>query len=87
MSLELTPDQAAAHIRRVEDARDRAVAKLGQINDTQANMLSSGWQGNSATTYGSTSDSQNDAFQQIIQTLNHVVETGSNHMRNVSSNS
>jgi WXG100 family type VII secretion target len=85
MAVQLTPAQAEAKIKQIEDARDRAVAKLNQLNDTQHTMLASGWQGSSATKYGSTSDQHNDEFHGIIQKLNNIVELGSHHMRSVSS--
>jgi uncharacterized protein YukE len=85
MAVQLTPTQAEAKIKQIEDARDRAVKTLTQLNDSQHTMLSASWQGGSATKYGSTADQQNDEFHGIIQKLNNIVELGSHHMRSVSS--
>lgn len=87
MTVSLTPEEAANHMRQVEEARDQALASLSKINDAQGNMLSSGWHGDSATKYGQTSDAQNDRFHHIVNTLNNVVELGSTHMKNITTNS
>jgi|RhiMethySRZTD1v2_1073278.scaffolds.fasta_scaffold3795094_1 uncharacterized protein YukE len=85
MAVQLTPGDAEKNIGDIEAARDRAVAKLQKISDTQHVMLSSGWQGDSATHYGNTSNEHNEVFHGIINQLNHIVELGSTHMRSVSS--
>jgi uncharacterized protein YukE len=86
LPLALTPQEAAAHIQQVEAARDQAVARLRQLQDTQANMLSSGWQGSSATTYGKTSDQQADELEQMIKKLTDIVDLSNQNMHEVSSN-
>jgi WXG100 family type VII secretion target len=83
MTVSLTPQEADAKVSQINDARDRAVQKLSQMSDTQQTMLSSGWHGGSANTYGKTSAQQHEDFTQIINTLNDVVEKGSQHMRSV----
>jgi uncharacterized protein YukE len=83
MTVSLTPAEAESKIQQIESARDNAVKSLSGIQDTQQSMLSSAWQGGSATKYGSTSSQQHDDFTQIINTLNTVVETGSAHIRSI----
>ena len=83
MTVALTPAEAESKISQIESARDQAVAKLGQIQDTQQTMLSNAWQGGSASKYGSTSSQQHDDFTQLINDLNTLVETGSAHMRSI----
>ncbi|MBB5167580.1 WXG100 family type VII secretion target [Mycobacterium sp. AZCC_0083] len=83
MTLSLTKDQADAKIAQINAARDAAVAKLTQIRDSQDAMLASSWHGQSATTYAKTSAQQHEDFDQIISTLNNIVETGSEHVRSV----
>jgi len=46
-------------------------------------MLSASWHGDSAGNYGRVSQSQREEFDQIISTLNNIVEKGSEHMRSV----
>lgn len=83
MTVHLTHDQAEAKIRQIQDARDRAVQTLNQISDHQEQMLSSAWHGDSASTYGNTSQQQREDFDQLIATLDNIVEKGSEHMRSV----
>jgi uncharacterized protein YukE len=83
MTVLLTPAEAESKIQQIESARDNAVKSLSGIQDTQQSMLSSAWQGGSATKYGSTSSQQHDDFTQIINTLNSIVETGSAHIRSI----
>jgi WXG100 family type VII secretion target len=83
MTVSLTPAEAESKISQIESARDQAVSTLSKIQDTQQSMLSSAWQGGSATKYGSTSSQQHEDFTQIINALNSVVETGSAHMRSI----
>jgi len=83
MTVSLTPAEAESKIAQIESARDQAVATLSTIQDTQQSMLSSAWQGGSATKYASTSDQQHEDFTQIINALNHVVDTASTHMRSI----
>jgi uncharacterized protein YukE len=83
MTVQLSHDEAEKKIKDIEGARDRAVNTLQRLNATQDGMVRSGWRGGSATTYARTSDEQNDQFHGIIQTLNHVVDLGSHHMRSV----
>ena len=83
MTVVLTPAEAESKISQIESARDQAVSKLNQIQDTQQTMLSNAWQGGSATKYGSTSSQQHDDFTQIISSLNTIVETGSAHIRSI----
>ena len=85
MTVALTPAEAEAKIQQITDARDQAVQKLNQISDSQEAMLSSAWHGQSASTYGNTSVQQREEFDQLIATLNDIVEKGSEHMRSVSS--
>ncbi|WP_101951164.1 WXG100 family type VII secretion target [Mycobacterium sp. 3519A] len=83
MTVSLTPAEADAKISQINDARDQAVAKLKQIEDTQQNMLASAWHGGSATNYSKTSAQQQEDFNQIINTLNDIVEKGAQHIRSV----
>lgn len=83
MTVALTPAEAEAKIQQITDARDQAVQKLNQISDAQEAMLSSAWRGQSASTYGNTSQQQREEFDQLIATLNDIVEKGSEHMRSV----
>jgi uncharacterized protein YukE len=83
MTLSLTQAEAQSKLQQIQDARNQAVATLGQISDTQQTMLGSGWKGGSATTYGNTSTQQHEDAQQIINSLNHIVDTGSAQIRTV----
>jgi uncharacterized protein YukE len=83
MTLSLTQAEAQSKLQQIQDARNQAVATLGQIADTQQTMLGSGWKGGSATTYGNTSAQQQEDAQQIINSLNHIVDTGSAQIRTV----
>jgi uncharacterized protein YukE len=85
MAVQLTRDVAESKITQIEDARNRAVKTLTQLNDTQQMMLRASWQGGSANKYGTTADQQNDEFHGIIQKLNNIVELGSHHLRSISS--
>ena len=84
MTLSLTPTEAQSKLTAIENAKQDAVTKLGQIADTQQTMLGSSWKGGSATTYGNTSNQQQEDAQKIITYLNQIVETGSAHIRSVS---
>ena len=46
-------------------------------------MLASAWRGTSASGYGNTAQAQREEFDQLITTLNDIVEKGSTHMRSV----
>jgi WXG100 family type VII secretion target len=83
MTVALTPAEAETKIQQIQDARDHAVQKLNQISDNQQQMLSSAWHGDSASTYGNTSQQQHEDFEQLIASLNNIVEKGSEHMRSV----
>ena len=83
MTVVLTPAEAESKISQIESARDQAVSKMNQIQDTQQTMLSNAWQGGSATKYGNTSSQQHDDFTQIINNLNTIVEKGSAHIRSI----
>jgi WXG100 family type VII secretion target len=83
MTVSLTPAEAEAKIQQIHDARDQAVSKLNQISDTQEQMLASSWRGTSAGSYGNTAQQQREEFDQLITTLNDIVEKGSEHMRSV----
>jgi uncharacterized protein YukE len=83
MTVSLTPAEAEQKIQQITDARDQAVQKLNQISDTQQAMLASAWRGTYASGYGSTSQGQREEFDQLIATLNDIVEKGSTHMRAV----
>ncbi|BBX39889.1 hypothetical protein [Mycobacterium simiae] len=83
MTLALTQAEAQSKIQQIEDARNQAVATLQKIEDSQQQMLSSAWQGGSATTYGQTSATQNEDINQIISNLNQIVETASAQIRSV----
>lgn len=85
MTVSLTPTDAQTKLQQIEQARQTAVAKLTNVQDAQESMLSSGWQGGSATKYGSTSAQQHEDFAQIITYLNHIVDTGSAHIRSIAS--
>ena len=85
MTVALTPAEAEAKTQQITDARDQAVQKLNQISDSQEQMLASAWRGDSASTYGNPSQQQREEFDQLIATLNDIVEKGSEHMRSVSS--
>jgi uncharacterized protein YukE len=84
MTVSLTPAEAEAKIQQIHDSRDQAVQKLNQISDSQQQMLASAWRGTSAGTYGNTAQQQREEFDQLIATLNDIVEKGSEHMRAVS---
>jgi uncharacterized protein YukE len=83
MVVSLTQDQADAKIKAIEDARGDAVRKLGEIEREQEDMLRSTWRGDSAQTYANTSAQQHEEFQSLIQTLDFVVEKGSEHIRSI----
>jgi hypothetical protein len=82
MAVQLTPAQAEAKIKQIEDARDRAVRRPSSTTAHHAGRKLAGRQ---CIKYGSTADQQNDEFHGIIQKLNNIVELGSHHMRSVSS--
>jgi WXG100 family type VII secretion target len=84
MTVALTPAEADQKIAQINDARDQAVSKLKQIENSQQSMLSSAWQGGSASKYGNTSQQQQEDFNQIITSLNDIVEKGSTHIRSIS---
>ncbi|BBY84645.1 MULTISPECIES: WXG100 family type VII secretion target [Mycolicibacterium] len=83
MTVSLTPAEAEAKIQQIQEARAQAVQKLNQISDAQEQMLSANWQGSSATTYRQTSAAQREEFDDIIRSLDHTVEKGSEHLRAV----
>jgi uncharacterized protein YukE len=83
MTVSLTPPEAEAKIEQITAARDQAVQKLNQIEDAQQQMLSASWQGTAAGSYGRVAQGQREEFDHLINTLNHVVQTGSEHMRSV----
>ena len=83
MTVSLTPAEAEQKIQQITQARDHAVTKLHQISDTQQTMLASAWKGTYAGHYGNTSSQQHDDFNQLIATLNDIVEKGSTHMRSI----
>lgn len=83
MTVSLTPAEADQKIQQIMDARDHAVTKLNQISDIQQTMLASAWRGSSASTYNTTAQGQREEFDQLIATLNDIVEKGSTHMRSV----
>jgi WXG100 family type VII secretion target len=83
MTVSLTPAEAEQKIQQITDARDQAVQKLNQISDTQQTMLASAWRGTSASGYGNTAQQQREEFDQLIMTLNDIVEKGSTHMRSI----
>jgi uncharacterized protein YukE len=83
VAVSLTPAEAEQKIQQITDARDQAVQKLNQISDTQQTMLASAWRGTSASGYGTTAQQQREEFDQLIMTLNDIVEKGSTHMRSV----
>ncbi|MDF2824332.1 MAG: hypothetical protein K0R68_1740 [Mycobacterium sp.] len=83
MTVSLTPAEAEAKIAQIQEARGQAVQKLNQISDAQEQMLSANWQGSSASTYRQTSGAQREEFDEIIRSLDHTVEKGSEHLRAV----
>lgn len=83
MTVSLTPAEAEAKIDQINSARDQAVQKLNQIEDAQQQMLSASWQGTSAGNYGRVSQAQREEFDQLISTLNNIVNKGSEHIRAV----
>jgi uncharacterized protein YukE len=83
MTVSLTPAEAEQKIQQITDARDQAVQKLNHISDTQQTMLASAWRGTSASGYGTTAQQQREEFDQLIMTLNDIVEKGSTHMRSI----
>jgi WXG100 family type VII secretion target len=85
MTVSLTPAEAESKISQIESARDQVNATLNKILDMQKDMLSSAWQGGSATRYNSTADQQHEDFTRISTDLNTVVETGAAHMRSIAS--
>ena len=76
MTVALTPAEAESKISQIESARDQAVAKLNQIQDTQQTMFPT-LAGGSASKYSSTSSQQHEDFTQLISDLNTLVQTGS----------
>jgi uncharacterized protein YukE len=83
MTVSLTPAEAEAKIEQISSARDQAVQKLNQIEDAQQQMLQASWRGDSAGSYGRVSQAQREEYDQIVATLNNIVEKGSEHMRSV----
>jgi uncharacterized protein YukE len=83
MTLSLTPAEAQTKLQQIQDAKNQAVSTLQKIADTQQTMLGSAWKGGSATTYGNTSQQQQEDANQIIQYLNQIVDTGSAQIRQV----
>ena len=83
MTVSLTPAEAEAKIEQIMAARDQAVQKLNKIEESQEQMLSANWHGDSAQGYGRVSQAQREEFDQIVSTLNNIVEKGSEHMRSV----
>ncbi|MUL78876.1 hypothetical protein [Mycolicibacterium sp. CBMA 226] len=83
MTVQLTPAEAEQKIQQITHARDMAVTKLHQIADTQQTMLAAAWRGTYAGGYGNTSAQQHEDFNQLIATLNDIVEKGSTHMRSI----
>lgn len=83
MTLSLTQSEAQSKIQQIDDARQQAVTKLQNIEESQHLMLGSNWKGGSATTYGHTSTTQNDDINQIITDLNHIVDTATTHINSV----
>lgn len=83
MTVSLTQAEAEAKIEQINSARDQAVQKLNQIEDAQQQMLQASWQGTSAGNYGRIAQAQREEFDQLISTLNNIVEKGSEHIRSV----
>jgi uncharacterized protein YukE len=83
MTVKLSQHDADAKIQQIQQARDHAVTKLGQIRDAQESMLASSWSGGSASTYQSTAAGQHEEFDDLIKTLDSVVEHGTTHIRSV----
>jgi uncharacterized protein YukE len=83
MVVSLSKTDADKMIQHIEDARGQAVTKLGQIEEHQKAMLDRTWKGDSAQTYANTSAQQHEEFQSLIQTLDNVVEKGSEHIRSI----
>jgi WXG100 family type VII secretion target len=83
MTVSLTPAEAEAKIQQIQDARGQAVQKLNQIGNAQEQMLAANWHGSSASTYQQTSQAQREEFDDIIKSLDHIVETGSEHLRSI----
>ncbi|OBJ12693.1 hypothetical protein A5624_10625 [Mycobacterium sp. 1482292.6] len=75
MTLKLDPGQAPVKLGQIEDARQNALKALHNIHETQTTMLTSGWQGGSATKYGNLSATQHDDITTIINNLNQIVDT------------
>jgi WXG100 family type VII secretion target len=85
MTVSLTPAEAELKIQQIESARAHAVQKLGQIEQSQEQMLAGSWHGDSATTYGNTSQQQHEEFRSLIAALDDIIQKGSEHMRSVAS--
>lgn len=83
MTVSLTPAEAEAKIEQITAARDQAVQKLNQIEDAQQEMLRANWHGDAALGYERVSQAQREEYDQIIASLNNIVEKGSEHMRSV----
>lgn len=83
MTVSLTQAEAESKIEQINSARDQAVQKLNQIEDAQQQMLQASWQGTSAGNYGRIAQAQREEFDQLISTLNNIVEKGSEHIRSV----
>lgn len=83
MTLKLDPGQAPQKLSDIEDARQNAIRALNKIHDTQSSMLTSGWQGGSATKYGNLSATQHDDVNAIINDLNRIVDTAKGQIASV----
>ena len=81
--VKLTHADAEAKIQQIKDARDHAVQTLNKISDHQQQMLSAGWHGQSASTYGRNAQGQREEFDDLIASLNNIVDKGAEHMHSV----
>jgi hypothetical protein len=67
--LELQHTAANAKLQSVEDAKNSIIAKLSAISDSQHQMTTSGWRGDSAVKYMAAAGRQQDDFKQITDQL------------------
>jgi len=81
MTVSLTPAEADAKIAQIQEARGHAIIKLNNISDAQEQMLAANWHGGSAETYQRTSQGQREEFDDLIKSLDAIVEKGSEHLR------
>lgn len=81
--LELQHSAANAKLQSVQDAKNTIIAKLNAISDSQHQMTTSGWRGDSAVKYLAAADSQQDDFKQITDQLEAATTEAMSHQSKV----